>query len=88
MKTTTMVMLLAALALAGCAEMPAATSGQAVDNMIQLQVADKNVIYNPVEGIASGYYGFAGEQVMKAYEPKTSAGVGESIDKKVISLTD
>lgn len=80
---------LAALMVAGCAETPSWQTGQAVDSMIQLQVADKNVIYNPVEGVASSYYGFAGEQVLKAYEPKTAEGVQKSgsVDTVIRSLT-
>ncbi len=51
----------------GCAETPEWTPGQDVTKMVELQVANKDVIDNPPEGVVAGYNGARGETVMKAY---------------------
>ncbi|PCJ46553.1 MAG: hypothetical protein COA99_02440 [Moraxellaceae bacterium] len=63
----------------GCADTPAWTPGLVVNEMIRLQVANKEVIDNPASGVAADYFGVSGEAVIKAHR------AGSGGDKKSIS---
>lgn len=67
----------------GCAETPEWTPGLDVKQMVELQVANKDVIDNPPEGVVAGYNGSRGETVMKAYR----SGEGGQNVKKPISTS-
>jgi hypothetical protein len=64
----------------GCAETPEWTPGQDVKKMVELQVANKDVIDNPPEGVVAGYNGARGETVMKAYR---SGEGGKNVKKPI-----
>lgn len=64
----------------GCAETPEWTPGEDVRKMVELQVANKDVIDNPPEGVVAGYNGAKGETVMKGYR---SGEGGRNVKKPI-----
>ena len=67
-----------------CAETPSWTPGLVVNEMIQLQVANKEVIDNPAEGVASAYEGASGEAVINAHRAG-SAGGEQSVSQPIVT---
>lgn len=76
----TLISVISVVFMAACAETPEWTPGLVVEDMTQLQVANQDVIENPVEGVAAPLDAEKALSAIKPYRAPVEAEAGKSRD--------